>query len=173
DAVGWLTRDRQLALTLEFLDRGLSVRIDDSARLDLAVTVFSKRSLQRDHAFRSRRPLDDTIVTDRRRTRCGCSSGGPLRRLGRRSHDGLQQRLVRLAPRLESGGLLEISDRSVSLRAIKAIDDAIVVAAARQFALDIVDDLSGRTGRGRRGDLGRRRGSCRLERPRTRNRRTL
>src|SRR5207245_8914057 len=96
-----------------------------------------------------------------------CSSRGPLRQLGGRSHDGLQQRLVRLGARLETGGLLEVSDRSISLRAIKAVGDAVVVAAARQFALDIVDDLPGRTGRGRRGDLGRGRESRGLEGLRT------
>src|SRR5262249_11859184 len=65
DAVGGLARDRQLALALEFLDRGLSVGIDDSARLDLAVAVFGERPLQRDHAFGSRRPLDDAIAANR------------------------------------------------------------------------------------------------------------
>src|SRR5262249_29804200 len=53
-------------------------------------------------------------------------------------------------------------------RIAESVVDAIVVAAARQFALDIVDDLAGRTGRGRRGGLGRRRWSRHLQRPRTR-----
>src|SRR5262249_37943891 len=109
DAVGGLARDRQLALALEFLDRGLSVGVDDAAGLDLAIAVFGEGPLQRDHTFRSRRPLDDTIVANRRRTGRGCSSSGRLRQLGGRSHDGLQQRLVRLGARFETGGLLEVS----------------------------------------------------------------
>src|SRR5262249_62257079 len=99
--------------------------IDDPARLDLAIAVSGERPLQRDHAFGSRRPLDGTIVANRRRTRRGCSSSGPLRQLGGRSHDGLQQRLVRLGARLETGSLLEVSAPSVSLRTVKAVDYAL------------------------------------------------
>ncbi len=85
-------------------------------------------------------------------TRSGRSSRGALRQLGGRTQDGLQQRLVRLGARLEAGGLLEVADRSVRLRTIEAVDHAIIVAAARQLALNIVDDLAGRARRGRGGD---------------------
>lgn len=42
EPVGGLTRDRQPALALELLDRGLGLGIDDAAWLDLTVTVFGK-----------------------------------------------------------------------------------------------------------------------------------
>src|SRR5262249_59138547 len=67
DPVGGLAGRRQLALALEFLDRGFGLGVDDPARLDLPVTEIGKRSLERHHPLRGRLPLGGGVVADRQR----------------------------------------------------------------------------------------------------------
>src|SRR6266508_1807041 len=113
DEVGRLAGNRQLALALEFLDGGLCFRIDDPARPDLAIAVFGKRPLQRDDALRWYRPSAHAISSDWHRTCARGSCRRSLRQLGWRSHDGLQQCLVRLRARLERGSLFKVPDFGV------------------------------------------------------------
>ena len=53
--------DRQLALALEFLDRGLRLGVDDTGRLDLAIAEFGERALHRDDLLGRRQHLADRI----------------------------------------------------------------------------------------------------------------
>src|ERR1700688_2746122 len=53
-AVGHLPGHRQLALALEFDDRGLGVGTGGAGRFQLAVAIFGERALHRRHAARAR-----------------------------------------------------------------------------------------------------------------------
>lgn len=58
-AVRQLTRERQLAVTLELLDRGLRIRTDHAGRLELAIAEFGERALDRGNA-----PCGDNQIAD-------------------------------------------------------------------------------------------------------------
>jgi len=55
EAVRHLSRDRDLALALEFLDRGLGIGTNGAGRLQLAVAVFGQRALDCGDAARAGR----------------------------------------------------------------------------------------------------------------------
>ncbi len=77
-AIGHLPGHRQLALALEFRDRGLGVRAGGAGRLQLAIAVFGQHALHRRHAaragqFRARRSRNRRgrpQHAGRRRRRC-------------------------------------------------------------------------------------------------------
>src|ERR1700736_5291558 len=54
-SIGHLAGRRDLALTLEFRDRGLGVRTNGAGGLQLAVAIFGQRTLYRRHAARTAR----------------------------------------------------------------------------------------------------------------------
>jgi Transcriptional regulator containing an amidase domain and an AraC-type DNA-binding HTH domain len=51
--IGHLSGHRELAVALEFRDRGLGVRTDGAGRLQLAVAIFGERALHRRYAARA------------------------------------------------------------------------------------------------------------------------
>jgi hypothetical protein len=54
----------------------------------------------------------------------------------------LKQRLVGLRARLESGGALEVADRRVGPGSIKAVERTVIIASARELALNIGYDFA-------------------------------
>src|SRR2546430_5348681 len=51
--IGHLAGHRELAVALEFRDRGLRVRADRAGRLQLAVAILGERTLHRGHPTRA------------------------------------------------------------------------------------------------------------------------
>src|SRR5262249_18579014 len=79
-----------------------------------------------------------------------------------RSDDCLKQRLVGLRARLESGGVLEVADRRVGPWSIEPVERTVIIASARELALNIGYNFS-RAARCGRGNFGRSRTSPRLD----------
>src|SRR5262245_11576667 len=137
EAIRHLPGDRQPALALEPLDGDLGVGIDGAGRLDLAVAVFSKLALDRNHALRRSvcGRLQTNLLNLRPQTR-RC-----LGWLGAGALDGREQGLVRLGAGFEPTRLLEVANRGIGARSIAAVNHAIIEAAPRQLALDVGNDL--------------------------------
>src|SRR5262249_17758120 len=122
---------------------GLGLGVEDAGRLDLAVAVFSQRTLNREHALRGRRGFAARLGTgtlrlaDARGRARGRLRGPRVRPLDRR-----EQGLVRLGAGLEAGRRLEIADRGIGAPPVATVGHAVVEAAAGEFALDVGDDLA-------------------------------
>src|SRR5262249_15608689 len=142
EAVGDLSGDRHPMIALELFDHGARLWIQKAGWLDLSVAEIGERPLYCHHLLRRCDELCDWIRWWARRCSDVC-------RLWIVRNNRTQQTIIGFRIDLQSGGRDKVPRRGIGLGAPDAIGRAVIEAFAREFALDIADELkSGLIGRG-------------------------